>query len=197
MAATKAIASSPCDHHSACLTVRTGVVELAGPCYPAADHHQDEPCEQGQPEHVEHYRIAEVEVALEEAPAEDGLREVGVDAEDDSPDEEDQEAVEDPAVRPADVRVAALDRDVAEQHAERVAYSPRQLGARRHVTAASDSVLRQGARHAVGEDQHRDPRQHVPEHLERGLEVPEDVAGLHSNCSASSSATSNRSATAP
>src|ERR671914_14425 len=98
MAATNASASNPCDHHSACRTADSA--ESPAPIaskpwaatQPAAHHHQHETGQQREAQHVEHDRVAEIEVALEEAPAEDRLREVGVDREDHGPDEQHEEA---------------------------------------------------------------------------------------------------------
>ena len=108
--------------------VGTGVVELLGALDPAPGHHHHHAGQQRQAEHVQHDRVAEIEVAVEEAPAEHRLGEVGVDREDDGADEEHHEAVEDAAVRPAGVGVAPPDRDVGQQDSKRFTEPSRQLG---------------------------------------------------------------------
>jgi hypothetical protein len=153
------------------LSIGALIVELARPDDPSPDHHQHHPGEQRQPEHVEHDRVGEVEVALEEAPIEEGLGDVGVDRQDYGPDEQDQEAVEDPRVRQPRIRVAPLHRQVTEQDAKRIVNTGRQLTPRRQALAAPAAVFHDRPRRAVQEHQRREARQDVPQDLQRGLET--------------------------
>ena len=125
------------------------VVELARTQHAATHHHRQHAGEEHDAEHVEHERVDDVEVAREEAPAEQRLGHVGVDPQHDRPGEQRQEAVEDRGVRDARVAVAARHRHVCGDDAQGVSQPRRQLARRRQAAAAAEAVLRQRPRDAV------------------------------------------------
>src|SRR5439155_9579811 len=78
------------------------------------DDEDEQAGEEREAEDVEEERVAEVEGAAEVVEAEDRLREIVLEAEDDGAGEEDGEAVEDRGVREAGDAVAPLDPGVRE-----------------------------------------------------------------------------------
>ena len=85
------------------------VVEPERPQDAAPHRHDPEPDDQRDAEDVEEERVAEVEPALEEVPAEHRAREVVLEGEDRRPDEEDDEPVEDQQVPDSGEGVALPD----------------------------------------------------------------------------------------
>ena len=157
------------------VTVRAGVVELARLEQRAADHHREQPRQKGDAEEVQRQRVAQVEVAREEPPAEEPLGDVGVDREDHRADEEHHEAVEDPAVGPPGVRVAASDHRLAGDPPSCVPEPPRPLPDGRQRSAAPAAVLHGRADDPVGEHEHRQDGQDVEQRLQARRHVPEDL----------------------
>jgi hypothetical protein len=68
---------------------------------------------------------------------------------------------------------------VAQEDAQGVADAAGQLAARRQPVALPAPVLDDRSRDAVYEHERRQDGEHVPQDLQRRLEVPEDVARLH------------------
>src|SRR5439155_5907707 len=157
--------------------------------------HDRQPGDQGGAEDVEKERVPLVELVPEEIPAQDGLCEVVLEAEDDRPGEEDEKSVEDQEVPCTRDRVTPLDPGVCEDDP---CGAPKTT--KRPVDAQgppSAAVLEHEAHDAPDEDRRGDGDQEVPEDDLPRREAGERRAGRGQDSFSSSAATSNRSATAP
>src|SRR5205823_14552801 len=175
--------------------VRAPVTQPKRPLNSALVGHDRQPDNQGGTEDVEKERVPLVELVSEEVPAQDRLGEVTLEAEDDRPGEQDEEAVEDEEVPRTRYRVTPLDPRVREDDGRGAPETPERLvdGQR----PASAAVLEDESHDAPGEDRRGDGDQAIPEDDLPCREAGERRAGRRQVSFSSSSATSKRSATAP
>ena len=178
------------------------VGEAKRPEHAALDGEDAQADDQREAEDVQEERVSEVEPALPEEPAEDGLGKVVLEGQDPRPDEEDDEAVEDEQVPEPRQRVATADPRVRGDDLRRPDGTLHHVSDRR--SGAPATVLQDESPDADEEDRHRDGDEDVPEDDLPGLEAREGLARLlgaqedgHQYSFSSSSATSKRSATAP
>ena len=153
------------------------VGELRGPDLPSAPHHVDDADDQPEAGEIGDQAEGEVEVAVPEGEAEEGLRDVVLDRDDAGGGQQQEEAVEDRGVGMTGGAVApvhgALREDV-EHHAPEAA--PR---VDRDRAAPRAGVAVDVPDDAGEGDCHRRARHHEEEGVAEGAYLPEELAGFH------------------